>query len=282
MKKIAVINDLSGFGRCSLTAAIPVMAVMGVQANPLPTSILTAQTGFDHYYCEDFTEKMHYFTEEWEKMGKTFDGIYTGFVSNEAQIDEIFHFIRTFKKENTFLLVDPVLGDDGVPYDMFSNSLLEKMKALVEKADIITPNLTELCLLTGTSYQDMKKIDSGAKVKESIGKLAKKLSGSGEKKIVVTGLHYMEEGTEFIGNLYIARNTVYLSGYPYVGGSFSGTGDLFASILAAGIARGKSIPELIRTTGLFLEKAIADAAKEGIAPEEGCNFEKFLPLLMPV
>lgn len=112
-KKIAVINDLSGFGRCSLTAAIPTISVMGVQPCPLPTAVLSAQTGFPSYYCDDYTEKMEHFRQEWEKMGVQFDGIYTGFVASETQIRRIFRFLDTFYRESTFLLVDPVMGDEG-------------------------------------------------------------------------------------------------------------------------------------------------------------------------
>ena len=107
-KKIAVINDLSGFGRCSLTAAISVISAMGVQACPLPTAILTAQTGYPSYYCDDYTDKMDYFRSEWEKMGQRFDGIYTGFVAGEMQIRQIFRFLGTFRTPDTFLLVDQI------------------------------------------------------------------------------------------------------------------------------------------------------------------------------
>lgn len=157
-KKIAVINDLSGFGRCSLTAAISVISAMGIQACPLPTALLTAQTGYPHYYMDDYTDKMDIYRQEWLKMGQHFNGIYTGFVASEAQIDQIFHFIETFHTQDTFLLVDPVMGDDGIKYDMFTPKLLEKMKALAEAADIITPNLTELCLLTDASYDTIMEI----------------------------------------------------------------------------------------------------------------------------
>ena len=157
-KKIAVINDLSGFGRCSLTAAISVISAMGIQACPLPTAILTAQTGYPHYYLDDYTDKMDIYRQEWQKMGQHFDGIYTGFVASEAQIDQIFHFIDTFYTSDTFLLVDPVMGDDGIKYDMFTPKLLEKMNALVGEADIITPNLTELWLLTDGSYDTIMDI----------------------------------------------------------------------------------------------------------------------------
>ena len=121
-KKIAVINDLSGFGRCSLTAAISVISAMGIQACPLPTAILTAQTGYPHYYLDDYTDKMDIYRQEWQKMGQHFDGIYTGFVASEAQIDQIFHFIDTFYTSDTFLLVDPVMGDDGIKYDIYKRT----------------------------------------------------------------------------------------------------------------------------------------------------------------
>ena len=174
-KKIAVINDLSGFGRCSLTAAISVIAAMGVQPCPLPTAVLSAQTGYPSYYCDDYTEKMEYFRSEWEKMGQTFDGIYTGFVASEQQIDQIFHFVETFDTPDTFLLVDPVMGDDGRTYAMFTPELLRKMKKLAMTADIITPNLTELTLLTDASYHELVAISDAESMTKEIVKLAQSL-----------------------------------------------------------------------------------------------------------
>lgn len=112
-EKVAVIQDLSSFGKCSLTAAIPVLSVMGVQACPLPTAVFSAQTGYPSFYCEDFTSKMNYFTEEWSKLNITFEGIYTGFVTGKEQIDNIFRFLETFQTKETALLVDPVMGDVG-------------------------------------------------------------------------------------------------------------------------------------------------------------------------
>ena len=113
-KKVAVINDLSGLGRCSLTAAISVLSAMGIQACPLPTAILSSQTEYPSYYCYDFTDKMDYFRQEWKKLGTSFSGIYTGYVASVCQIEQIMHFLDTFQTADTFLLVDPVMGDDGV------------------------------------------------------------------------------------------------------------------------------------------------------------------------
>ena len=155
MKKVAVIQDLSSFGRCSLTAAIPVLSVMGLQACPLPTAIWSAQTGYPSFFCEDFTDKMHYFEDEWNKMDVTFDGIYTGFVTGQKQINNIFRFLDTFQTKETRLLGDPVMGDMGQSYKLFTDELLERMRELVKCANVITPNITECCLLTGLSYDKL-------------------------------------------------------------------------------------------------------------------------------
>ena len=200
-KKIAVINDLSGFGRCSLTAALPVLAVMGVQPCPLPTAVLSAQTGYPSYYCDDFTDRMGYICDEWKKMNIRFDGIYTGFVASEQQIMNIFAFLDIFQKEDTFLLVDPVMGDDGEVYKMFTPGLCQLMKELVRRADIITPNLTELCLLSDTSYEEVTGIKEFEEQLTVIGRMADAILDQGVETVIVTGLHYEEDGIRKMGNL---------------------------------------------------------------------------------
>lgn len=280
-KKIAVINDLSGFGRCSLTAAISVLSAMGVQACPLPTAILTAQTEYPSYYCDDYTDKMEIYRSEWEKMGQKFDGIYTGFVASEEQIRQIFRFIDTFRTEFTFLLVDPVMGDDGITYDVFTPSLLEQMKKLALQADIITPNMTELCLLADYNYTELIKHNNHLDLLNQIKNLGQKLCQMGPSHVIVTGIQFTDEnGIRQMGNLYISEKNVELVAFPHVGGSYSGTGDLFASCLAAGIARGYDIPSVIKLAGTFLECALTDSVKEQVPENDGVNFEKFLYLLI--
>lgn len=281
-KKIAVINDLSGFGRCSLTAAISVISAMGVSPCPLPTALLSAQTGYPSYYLDDYTDKMEYFREEWEKMGASFDGIYTGFVASEAQLYQISRFLNTFKNNKNFLLVDPVMGDDGKTYAMFTPRLLALMKELALKADIITPNLTELCLLTDTDYCCITSNQNHDVMIERILNLASSLCRQGPEHIVVTGIHFDHEtdGRQ-MGNLYVTKTTHSLISFPYVGGSYSGTGDLFASCLAAGIARGDSIPHTIQIAGEFIQLALADSVRENINRNAGVNYEKYLNLLLP-
>ena len=280
-KKIAVINDLSGLGRCSLTAAISVISAMGVQPCPLPTAILTAQTGYPAYYCDDYTEKMEHFRREWKNMGQSFDGIYTGFVASEEQIRQIFHFIDTFDSPETFLLVDPVLGDDGKTYDMFTPSLLEQMKKLAFRADIVTPNLTELALLTDTSYKTLTTAGDYRKQISTILKLGQKLCSQGPAHVIVTGIQFTDEHQlKQMGNLCISREGSSLLAFPYIGGSYSGTGDLFASCIAAGIARGEDIPSITLMAGNFLEAALADSTKEQVPRNDGVNYEKYLSMLI--
>lgn len=279
-KKIAVINDLSGFGKCSLTAAIPVISVMGVQPCPLPTAVLSAQTGYPSYYLDDYTDKMEYIRSEWEKLGAHFDGIYTGFVASEAQIDRIFEFLETFRKEDTFLLVDPVMGDDGVKYDMFTDGLLEKMKALACQADVVTPNLTELCLLTEADYETVCGLPGELKI-EVLHQMADSLLQKGAKHILVTGIHLVENGEAKIGNLIIDQEQCELIAFPYIGGSYSGTGDLFASIIAGGVVRGDSLRDLCMLAGRFVEAAMRDSAVDQVEEVAGTEFEQHLGMLLP-
>lgn len=282
-KKIAVINDLSGFGRCSLTAAIPTISVMGIQPCPLPTAVLSAQTGFPSYYCDDYTEKMEHFRQEWEKMGVQFDGIYTGFVASETQIRRIFRFLDTFYRESTFLLVDPVMGDEGRVYKLFTPELLRRMKELALRADVVTPNLTELCLLTGADYGELGRMKGEKEITEAAGELAEKLMESGPDTVVVTGIRFedAQSGERMIGNLAVDQSGRRLSAFPYIGGSFSGTGDLFASIIAGGIARGDDIFRTMDLAGEFVERAMKDSAAEGVERNQGTNFEKYLGMLLP-
>lgn len=276
MKKIAVINDLSGFGKCSLTAALPVISTLGVQACPLPTAILSAQTGFSSYTCFDFTDNMAAIRNEWTKFNAEFNGIYTGFVSCEEQIDEIFNFVGTFHNENTFLLVDPIMGDDGETYDIFTEPLLHKMVALAKKADIITPNITELCLISGVDYTELSNIKDKDTFFNTIINICKSLLIDGPKEIIVTGLQYVEDNTIMIANLYHSKHHTSHCAHPYLGGSYSGTGDLFASCIAGGLAKGIHPSVMMPIASKFLYTAILDTHQLQIPHIHGVNFESHL------
>lgn len=282
MKKIALINDLSGFGKCSLTAAIPVISVMGIQACPLPTAVLTAQTEFGEYYCDDLTDKMDKFTELWKRMDARFDGIYSGFLASVEQMEKLEHFLDAFEEENTFYLADPVMGDRGMTYDMFSEDFLQGMKMLTRRADVITPNLMELCLLADVSYQEMITHRQDADYIERIAGLCRVLLGKAEKSqtVVVTGIIRSRDEAEYVGNLAVSAEECVHVENPYTGKGFSGTGDLFASVICGSLVKGLCVEEAVKKATDFLQEAIEEATMENIPTVHGVNFEKYLYKLL--
>ena len=180
VKKVATINDLSGIGRCSLTAAIPVLSTLGVQCCPFPTAVLSSQTEFDKFTFLDITDEMVRYKDTWKELGIKFDCIYSGFLGSEKQIDIVLDFV--LEKENALIVVDPVMGDNGMLYDTFTEEMCKKMWKLVSVADIVTPNLTEACILTGESYDKCGTNDG--KVKE----IAIKIANMGPEKVIITGV----------------------------------------------------------------------------------------------
>ena len=276
MKKVALINDLSGFGKCSLTAAIPVISVMGIQACPLPTAVLTAQTGFESYYCDDFTDRMDYFTEQWKKMGASFDGIYSGYLAGPLQMEKVLRFLEQFEETATLYLADPVMGDNGRRIRIFSEELLKGMKELTSRADVITPNLTELCLLADVDYSDVilhKNEKDYIKRIQDIGeKLMKKAKRP--QTVIVTGVIRENNGREYIGNLAVSEKGIAHVETPYTGMSFSGTGDLFASVVCGSLVKGLTVREAMEKAADFLQEAIEEASAEKIPSNHGVYFEK--------
>lgn len=297
--KVAVLNDLAGFGRCSLTAAISVLSAMGVQPCPLPTAILSAQTGFESYFFQDLTEQMGKITEEWKKADAQFDGIVTGFMSGHRQIGEANRFLDLFHKDGAFLLVDPVLGDNGKRFPIFDGVFQEEMKQLVKRADIVTPNVTELCLLTEFDYhlvQEAAETGDKEALFAVVAEAAGRLLDSGVSEVIVTGVLFDEAkpdkaGTDLktdpqtetrqkkVANLTVTRERMTASISSFIGTSYSGTGDLFASVVAGGKARGDCTEESVRLAGEMIERAIRDAVSLGISRKEGAEYEKYLWML---
>ena len=282
VKRVAVINDLSGMGKCSLTAAIPILSVMGVQACPLPTAILSNQTDYDSYYSVDYTEHMDAYIEQWKKMNLSFDGIYTGYLGSESQIEKILNFIDYFRKEDTLLLVDPVMGDNGKTYDVYTESFGAQMKKLISYADIITPNLTELCILTDTDYEELTACADSDRYLNAIAIVARPLLKTGIKTIIVTGILYKapNDDMEKYYNLVLEPEQTLLIASEIHGESYSGTGDLLASAVCAGVVRGETaINSLVRALQ-FIEKAMIETQKEKIPRNDGINFEPYLKMLI--
>lgn len=281
MKKVAVIQDMSSFGKCSLTAAIPVLSVMGIQACPLPTAVLTAQTAYPSFYCKDLTDEMNHFTTQWSKMRESFDGIQTGFVTGKEQIDNIFQFLDVFQTNETLLLVDPVMGDVGELYKMYTSALLERMKELVKRANILTPNITECCLLTNSNYEKLYSYSDAKSFIQALEAMGQKLQQETNAQVIITGIHTPtnEPSEQYIGNLLIDSEKTFFSKQPYNGQSYSGTGDLFSAIIMGSVLRGQSLKAAIQLAESFISSAIHDTALHNTDQKAGVNFEKFLNML---
>jgi pyridoxine kinase len=282
VKKAAVINDLSGFGKCSLTAAIPVLSALDVQCCPLATAVLTGQTGYADYACTDLTDMIPQYTHAWRKNGVHFDAIYSGYLTDSTQIAHLMDFLSCFRSADTFLLVDPVMGDDGRVYGIFSPELLTGMKELSRMADLITPNLTEACLLTGTDIRTVTRDFSANDLLAFAEDQAQQLRecATGNQDVVITGIKCRGEKTPCIYNIAATADGIYRSRSHFFDHSFSGTGDLFASVLCGCKVNGMSTRDAIELAVRFLSQGIADAVAEGTAGNDGIHFEKHLLTLI--
>ncbi len=271
-KKIAVLGDLTGYGRCALTVSIPLLSAHRIQVCPVPTAILSNHTGFSSFFMEDYTEKLPSFFAEWEKLSLSFDGIMTGFLGSEKQVDLVIDFIHRFKTPDTLLVVDPVMGDNGSAYQTFTKAHCNEMKKLASLADILTPNLTEACLLTDTPYQEQIS-------RRELTSLADTLIPRPNQKIVITGLLLGDR----IGSFYAMRKEdgTLLTGMfsnKKIAGLRCGTGDVFASLITADALFQKAFPLSVKSAGRFVCKCLAASAQKNIPPENGVCFEDFMYL----
>ncbi|MCQ2418029.1 MAG: pyridoxamine kinase [Oscillospiraceae bacterium] len=263
---VACINDISGYGRCSLTIALPVLSVMGIQACPVPTAVLSKHTGFEKYSFSDLTDGLEAYFESWSDLH--FDWIYSGFLGSLGQIEVIRRFFHQQKQKNPRcrILLDPVMGDDGKRYTTYTQPLCDAMRALAAEADIITPNITEACILTGESYHGESLSLEEAK------SLAEKLTAIGCKSAVITGIVQGQN----IGNLTYENGQFSFSSVQKTECLYSGTGDLFASIACGALAHGKNLCEAAKIAGTFLSQVTKQTLESGTPPSEGVAFEPML------
>ena len=265
-KKIAVINDFSGFGRCSIAVALPILSVMKVQCCPLPTSIFSNHTGFPSYFFEDYTSRMVPYMQEWKKLDLHFNGICSGFLGSKEQIEIVKKFFKEFKTEETQIIVDPVMGDYGKPYPTYTEEMCGEMKKLVEFADILTPNVTEAGVPTDTPYKEKWKI-------EEIQEMAEKIHAMGPKKIAITGI--VQGG--FIANFcYEEGQQPKVLRTHKEGTQRSGTGDIFASIIAADAVNGVPFYKSVKKASDFIKKCIIRSQELDIPLTDGVCFEEVL------
>ena len=271
-KKIAVINYLSGYGRCSLTVALPILSAMGHQACPVPTAILSSHTEFPVYFFDDYTEKMQDYADKWVQLGLSFDGIATGFLGSEKQIAMVIDMVERLSGDDTLVLVDPVMGDHGRLYATYTEEMCEEMKLLVSRADVATPNVTEACILTGTPYKD-----KGWTRKELLN-MAMMLRLMGARSVVITGVR---EGN-FYTNVVLDRG---MDAPSFVkvkcaGGQRPGTGDVFASVAAGALLRGASLKEAVEQAARFVKDCIHISDELDIPHANGVCFEEILGKLV--
>ena len=269
-KKIAAINDLSGYGRCALTVAIPVISHMRLQCCPVPTSILSNHTGYSEYFFDDYSDRLPAYIAMWKKLNLHFDGIMSGFLGSKEQIGIVEEFIRQFATEDTKVVVDPVMGDHGKIASTYTEEMCTEMRRLVSLADIITPNLTEACRLTDTPYKE-----TGWKEKELLF-MAEQLNEMGPEQIVITGI---PKG-QFIANFVYEKGTEPgMIRTHRVGDERCGTGDLFAAIVAADAVNGVPFRKSVRKASVFVRKSMVKSIERGIDRKNGVCFEEILHTL---
>ena len=244
MKRAALINDLCGFGKTSLVVSIPILTVMGIDCSPMPTAILSSHTGYSEFFFDDYTEKMDAYQKKWQALNVKFDMIYSGFLGSEKQIHIISDMADAFSSP---LLIDPVMGDNGKIYVPYTEKMCNDMKHLCEKADIITPNLTEACLLSGAKYMGEDISDEYAK--EIINRLSDKLKNVGH--IVITGIKRDNRAY----NAVFDNGSVSFTENRLCGRYFDGTGDVFASIVCGATLCGHGFYDSVRAAADFIEKS---------------------------
>ena len=272
--RAAAVHDISGFGRCSLTVALPVLSAMGVQACALPTAYLSAHTAFPKFTFLDMTDDMIKTAGHWKEMDIRFDALYSGFLGSERQIDVVADFFGAFKKDDsTLIVVDPVMGDDGKAYKTYTPGMCARMRELVEMADLVTPNVTEASILLGIPYE------SAPKKPEEFKDWLDGLSGGGKRSVVITGIKPVECR---IGQVYFDRATgdYGFIDRDFVGRMFHGTGDLYSSVVVGSLMHGKPLADSVELAARFVHDCCELSFADGTSAAEGVRFESLLYKLM--
>ena len=248
MKRVVVFTDISGLGNCSGSANIAVLSALGVEPLLVPTAILSAQTGFEQSAVFPFTENLGAYIDSLEAIKPHADALYIGFMAGRGQCAHAKRLVRAFPE--AALVVDPILGDGGRAFP-FYGEMCEDVAALVREADVITPNLTELCLLTGASFSALEGLPETV-LFDRIESLCGTLMREKPKTVVVTGVN--------LGGV-IATLTADAHGFSAVktkrvGGSLSGTGDIMTSVICAAAAKGESIPDAAARAAHFITRVL--------------------------
>ncbi len=269
-KRVAAIHDISCFGKCSLTVALPILSSAGIETSVIPTAVLSTHTGgFTGYTYRDLTEDILPVVSHWQTLDLTFDAVYTGFLGSFQQINIVSEIFDRLKTEDNMLVVDPVMADLGKLYPIFSEDFPKGMIKLCRKADLLVPNITEACLLLDMPYED------GPYDVSFIENLLDGLAGLGPKQVVLTGVSF-DDTHLGAASLDTGSGKIDYSFSKRIEGFYHGTGDVFASTLVAGLLTGHDLNKASRLAVDFTVKSIIRTREAGTDIRFGVNFEEGL------
>lgn len=276
VKKVAAIHDLSGFGRASLTVVTPILSVMGIQVCPLPTAVLSTHSKFPDFHFVDLTDHMRPIVEHWKQLDLKFDAIYSGYLGSPHQVKIVEDIIEEFRTDCRYIVVDPVLGDDGKLYTSMAPEMVDEMKTLIKSADIITPNLTEVCLLLDMPYQTDISLKQ---IKEYILELASR----GPRIVIATSVPDVSDGCtkpDPHGTSVIAYNKrgnrFWKVRCSYLPADYPGTGDSFTSVVVGSLLQGDSLPIALDRAVRFIITGVRSTFGYEYDSREGILLERVL------
>lgn len=268
-KRVALINDVTGFGRCSVAVELPIISALKIQVCTLPTALLSVHTGFPDYFMDDFTDRMEVYIDSWQKNNLAFDAIATGFLGSAAQIEIVRRFIKDFP---AVVIIDPVMGDHGKIYKSYTKEMCRRMRELLEFADLVTPNLTEACELLGVPYPS-EGVISDSELATMAANIAAKTRGG---RVIITGVTLDIDDGSNIANFIFDRGQINIVTSRRLGGDRSGTGDAFFAVVAASWLNGEALLDATRKAADFITKCIAHAERLNLSWNWGLPFEEFL------
>ena len=272
MKRVLTIQDISCLGKCSLTIALPVISALGVETVILPTAVLSTHTMFKNFTVKDLSDQIEPIAKHWADEGVTFDAIYTGYLGTIEQIDQIRELIRTFKTDDTLVIVDPVMADNGKLYPAFDMDYVKKNAELCAVADIIVPNITEASFMTGMESKEEYDTDY---IKELLSRLNDLVAGIS----VLTGVS-TEPGKTGVMGYDRSTGEYYTYQNRKIDASYHGTGDLFSSTCVGEIMRGKTWQDAMRIAADYTAHTIEVTLKNPKKPWYGVDFEATIPELI--
>ena len=271
-KRVAAIHDISCFGKCSLTVALPIISAAGIECAGIPTAVLSTHTGgFSGFTFRDLTEDIMPIADHWKREGLTFDAVYTGYLGSVEQIDLVCKAYDTFGNEDTLLIVDPVMADHGKLYGGFPEDFPMQMTRLCAKADIVTPNITEAAFMCGLPYCEAPH------TRDYIDGLLEGLKNICKGKIVLTGVSFNQG--EIGAACFDGNKTEYIFA-PLVDAAYHGTGDIFTSTLTCGILLGKTLVDAALIAAKYTASCIKLTKEEYPEMFYGVNFEAQIPYLL--